>query len=117
MTWDEIQRGQKWFDRYGAAFVFFGRVVPTVRSLVSVPAGLLKMSLSRFIFWSTMGTAIWTALLATAGFQLGRRYEEVDGWISPASNAVMVTLIAWYLWRVATWNLKHRSRRGTGPNT
>src|SRR3546814_9075924 len=48
MTWDEIQRGQRWFDRFGAAFVFLGRIVPTVRSLVSVPAGLLKMSFSRF---------------------------------------------------------------------
>src|SRR3546814_1081936 len=67
MTWDEIQRGQRWFDRFGAAFVFLGRIVPTVRSLVSVPAGLLKMSFSRFVFWSTLGTAIWTTLLATAG--------------------------------------------------
>lgn len=111
MTWDEIQRGQRWFDRFGAAFVFLGRIVPTVRSLVSVPAGLLKMSFSRFIFWSTLGTAIWTALLATAGYQLGQNYQQVDEWISPASNAVIVTLVAWYLWRVATWNIKHRFRR------
>lgn len=111
MTWAEVERGQKWFDNYGAAFVFLGRVVPTVRSLISVPAGLLKMSLSRFLLWSTFGTAIWTALLATAGYQLGQNYEEVDAWISPASNAVMVTLIAWYVWRVATWNIKHRIRR------
>lgn len=111
MTWDEVERGQKWFDRYGAAFVFLGRIVPTVRSLVSVPAGLLKMSLSRFLFWSTIGTAIWTALLATAGYKLGQNYQDVDGWISPASNAIIVTLVVWYLWRVATWNVKHRSRR------
>lgn len=111
MTWDEIQRGQRWFDRFGAAFVFLGRIVPTVRSLVSVPAGLLKMSFSRFVFWSTLGTAIWTTLLATAGYQLGQNYQQVDEWISPASNAIIVTLVAWYLWRVATWNIKHRFRR------
>src|SRR3546814_6920583 len=86
MTWDEIQRGQRWFDRFGAAFVFLGRIVPTVRSLVSVPAGLLKMSFSRFVFWSTLGTAIWTTLLATAGYQLGQNYQQGDEWISPASN-------------------------------
>ena len=111
MTWDEIQRGQRWFDRFGAAFVFLGRIVPTVRSLVSVPAGLLKMSFSRFVFWSTLGTAIWSTLLATAGYQLGQNYQQVDEWISPASNAIIVTLVAWYLWRVATWNIKHRFRR------
>lgn len=111
MTWDEVQRGQKWFDNFGAAFVCIGRIVPTVRSLVSVPAGLLKMSLSRFILWSTLGTTIWTALLAIAGYQLGQNYQEIDGWIAPASNAVIVTLVAWYLWRVATWNIRHRSRK------
>ena len=111
MTWDEVHRGQKWFDQFGAAFVCLGRLVPTVRSLVSIPAGLLKMSLSRFLFWSTLGTTIWTALLAIAGYKLGQDYAEVDHWISPASNAIIVTLIGWYLWRVATWNVRHRSRR------
>src|SRR3546814_10410014 len=111
MTWDEIQRGQRWFDRFGAAFVFLGRIVPTVRSRVSVPAGLLKMSFSRFVFWSTLGTAIWPTLLATAGYQLGQNDQQGEEWISPASNAIIVTLVAWYLWRVATWNLKHRFRR------
>src|SRR3546814_4034122 len=53
LTWDEIQCGQKWFDRYGAAFVFFGRVVTTVRCRVSVPAGLREYRLSLFIIWST----------------------------------------------------------------
>src|SRR3546814_7846055 len=64
------------------------------------------MSFSRFVFWSTLGTAIWTTLLATAGYQLGQNYQQVDEWISPASNAIIVTLVAWYLWRVATWNIK-----------
>src|SRR3546814_5440103 len=63
MTWDEIQRGQRWFDRFGAAFVFLGRIVPTVRSLVSVPAGLLKMSFSRFVFRSEEHTSELQSLM------------------------------------------------------
>lgn len=103
MDWAEVKRGEKWFQRHGAAFVFFGRLMPTIRSLVSIPAGLLKMSLSRFIFWSTLGTFGWTSLLAIAGHQLGQRYTDVDRYIGPVSTAVVLLLVAWYLWRVATW--------------
>lgn len=106
MDWAEVERGAHWFNKFGSAFVFLGRVVPTIRSLISIPAGLLKMSLSRFLIWSTLGTAIWTALLASAGYQLGQNYAQVEEWINPASTAVMVTLIGWYLWRVATWKSK-----------
>ena len=103
MDWAEVQRGEKWFRSHGAVFVFFGRLLPTVRSLVSIPAGLLHMSLSRFLFWSTLGTMGWTALLATAGYVLGQRYEMVDQYIGPLSTAVMVLLVLWYFWRVLTW--------------
>ncbi|WP_380878269.1 alkaline phosphatase [Sphingomonas sp. DBB INV C78] len=103
MDWAEVQRGEKWFNSHGAAFVFFGRLMPTIRSLVSIPAGLLHMSLSRFLFWSTLGTAGWTALLATAGYMLGQRYTEVDEYIGPVSTAIIFLLALWYFWRVLTW--------------
>ncbi len=103
MDWAEIQRSERWFRQFGSAFVCIGRMLPTVRSLVSVPAGFLKMSIRRFLFWSTIGTAGWTTLLASAGYQLGSRYGEVDEYIGPVSTAIIVVLVAGYLWRVATW--------------
>ncbi|AGH48233.1 MULTISPECIES: DedA family protein [Sphingomonadales] len=103
MDWAEVQRGEKWFRSHGAAFVFFGRLLPTIRSLVSIPAGLLKMSLSRFLFWSTLGTLGWTSLLASAGYVLGQRYAMVDEYIGPLSTAIIVLLVLWYFWRVLTW--------------
>lgn len=103
LDWAEVERADRWFRQYGSAFVFFGRLLPTVRSLVSVPAGLLHMSLSRFLFWSTLGTAAWTALLAGAGWTLGQRYAEIDNYIGPLSTAIIVLLVLWYLWRVITW--------------
>ncbi len=103
LDWAEVERGERWFRSHGAAFVFFGRLLPTVRSLVSVPAGLMKMSLRRFLFWSTLGTAGWTSLLAIAGYQLGRAYKEVEDFIGPVSTAIIIILLLWYLWRVATW--------------
>lgn len=103
MDWAEIQRSERWFRQFGSAFVCIGRMLPTVRSLVSVPAGFLKMSIRRFLIWSTIGTAGWTTLLASAGYQLGNRYGEVEDYIGPVSTAIIVVLVMGYLWRVVTW--------------
>lgn len=102
MTWGEIERTQVWFARNGVFFVFFGRLLPTVRSLVSVPAGLLRMRFRTFVLASTLGTLGWTTLLASAGFKLRENYGELDGFVGPASNAVLVVLAAGYLWRLWT---------------
>lgn len=103
VDWPEVERAEKWFRRRDVAFVCLGRMVPTIRSLVSIPAGLSKMSLSRFLLWSTIGTLGWTSLLAVAGYELGQRYSEIDDYLGPVSTAVLVVLAAWYLFRVATW--------------
>ena len=103
MDWAEVERGQKMFATYGAAFVFFGRLLPTIRSLISVPAGLLKLRLSTFLIWSTIGTAGWTALLAVAGYELGQRFDEVETVIGPLSTAIIVVIVLGYLWRLVTW--------------
>ena len=71
MSWAEVKQAERWFNLHGTFFVFLGRLLPTVRSLVSIPAGLLKMSFRRFMLASTLGTAAWTALIAGAGFKLG----------------------------------------------
>jgi membrane protein DedA with SNARE-associated domain len=102
ITWPEVQRADAWFRQHGMWFVFLGRLLPTVRSLVSVPAGLLHMQFRRFLGASILGTAMWTALLAGAGFKLGESYESIDDVIGPASNAILATLAVGYLWRVWT---------------
>ena len=102
ITWPEVQRADAWFRQHGMWFVFLGRLLPTVRSLVSVPAGLLHMQFRRFLAASILGTAIWTALLAGAGFKLGEGYDGINDVIGPASNAILVTLAVGYMWRVWT---------------
>ena len=104
MNWQEVERAERWFRQHGTFFVFLGRMLPTVRSLVSVPAGLLKMRFKSFFIASTLGTAGWTAMLATAGYQLRQNYGEIDSLIGPVSNAVIITLVLGYLWRV--WRFK-----------
>ena len=100
ITWPEVKKAETWFRDLGTFFVFVGRMLPTVRSLVSVPAGLLRMRFKTFFIASTIGTAGWTALLAGAGFKLGENYRDIDQVIGPASNAILALLAMTYLWRV-----------------
>lgn len=102
MSWDEVKRAERWFGMHGTFFVFLGRLLPTVRSLVSIPAGLLKMSFRRFLLASTLGTAGWTALLAYAGFKLGENYTDIEQFLGPAANAILVVLALGYVYRVWT---------------
>lgn len=100
MNWEEVQRAERWFRANGTFFVFLGRMLPTVRSLVSVPAGLLKMRFRTFVIASTIGTAGWTSALAFAGYQLREQFTEIDEWLGPVSNAILLTLLLGYVWRV-----------------
>ena len=102
VTWPELERAERWFRVHGTAFVFLGRMVPTVRSLVSIPAGLLKMRFRSFVIASTIGTAGWTALLAGAGYKLGENYRDINDWLGPLSNGIMVVLVVGYVWRLWT---------------
>lgn len=103
MSWHEVERAERWFARQGAFYVFLGRMLPTVRSLVSVPAGLLRMRFKTFLIASTLGTAGWTAMLAYAGFKLRENFTDVDEWLGPISNAILLTLAIGYLWRLWTF--------------
>ena len=105
VTWPELERAERWFRVNGVFFVFLGRMLPTVRSLVSIPAGLLKMRFRSFVVASTIGTAGWTALLAGAGYKLGENYRDINDWLGPASNAILVVLAAGYIWRL--WTHRH----------
>ena len=80
-----------------------GRLLPTVRSLVSIPAGLLQMPFGSFVLFSALGTVGWTALLAIAGFKLRERFAEVDKWLGPVSNTILAALVLGYLWRLLTF--------------
>jgi membrane protein DedA with SNARE-associated domain len=100
MNWEEVERAERWFRQNGTFFVFLGRMLPTVRSLVSVPAGLLKMRFKTFFLASIVGTAGWTSALAFAGYRLREEFTEVDEWLGPVSTAIIVTLALGYIWRV-----------------
>ena len=99
----DVRRAIGWFDRFGGATVLVGRLVPAVRTLISVPAGIVRMPTGRFLLFSTIGTLIWTSVLAGLGYLLGGQYEAIEGWLDPVSKGIVAMLVLGYLWRVATF--------------
>ena len=86
----DLDRALSFFDRYGEAIVFFGRLIPIIRSLISLPAGMKRMPLRRFLLFTALGTAIWTALLSAAGVILKENWEDILTFIDTYQ---MVTLV------------------------
>jgi membrane protein DedA with SNARE-associated domain len=85
----DVDRAQAWFKRHGKAAVFVGRLVPGVRTFISLPAGFARMPLGPFLLYSLLGSAIWTAALAYAGVVLRANFSRVGDWIDVVSYALL----------------------------
>lgn len=103
MSPDDIAQAGRWFERHGPMAVFLCRLVPTLRSVISAPAGIARMPLPSFLAWTVIGTLLWTGALAGIGYALESRYEQIQAWLNPVSTAVVVIAVAAYLWRVVRW--------------
>ena len=102
----DIDKATRWFNRYGNKAVLLGRLVPGVRTLISLPAGLSNMPLVPFILYSTLGTTLWVMLLTFLGFLLGDNYELVEEYLGPVSKIVLVALIVAFI----VWVVKKRQK-------
>ena len=97
---EEVEHAVGWFHRHGGASVLFGRLVPGVRSLVSIPAGTTRMPLLRFSALTAAGSLLWNGLLVGGGYALGSQFERVEQYaqsIDHAVIAVLVVLLAWFV--------------------
>lgn len=104
----DIEKAIAWFNQYGGRAVFICRLVPGVRTLISLPAGISRMNFGMFLLYSTLGTIIWTSLLTYAGFLLGDNYDRVDEYLGPVSKIVLLTLVvAFGVW---VWRRKQNQR-------
>lgn len=104
LHWTEVERGQALFARHGSIIVLIARMLPTFRSLISVPAGIFKMSHRRFLLFSAMGTAGWSAVLAGAGYVLGSQFADVEKILGPLSTAIIALIAVGYIWRLWRWD-------------
>lgn len=108
----DIDKANYWFNRHGAKAVFLCRLVPGVRTVISLPAGISDMSIATFLIYSTAGTALWVLLLTTLGYALGDHYELVDQYLGPVSKIVFLGLIvAFAVWVIRRKQKKAKRRR------
>jgi membrane protein DedA with SNARE-associated domain len=104
----DIDVAKDWFQRHGPTSVFIGRLIPGVRTFISVPAGLSSMSALKFSFYTLLGTVLWTGLLLLAGHILRENFELVSGYVGVLSNIVFAIFAATLVWRyVQQW--RHRN--------
>lgn len=99
---EDIDKAIDAFNRHGRSAVLFGRLIPAIRTLISVPAGLASMSWTQFLLYSTIGSLAWTGVLTGAGYVLESNYEQVSKYVDPVSKGILGILLAWYLYRVIT---------------
>lgn len=106
---EDLDKSRAWFKNHGAAVVFWGRLIPAIRTLISVPAGVELMPIGPFLFWTTAGSLVWNLALTTAGWALGRNWQEVlaatkpvEGLVNKLIVVVVLAVVAWLglrLWK------------------
>lgn len=89
----DYDRTLDWFGRHGAAAVFIGRLIPTVRSLISIPAGAQKMPVMKFLLYTFLGSAIWSGLLQYAGVLLGENWQDVIGFMQQYERIILILVV------------------------
>lgn len=103
LTASDVQSAYEWFNRHGGKAIFICRLIPGVRSLISIPAGSFKMAMGPFLLYTALGTALWSAALAYGGMLLGQEYESLSRILSWATYAVIgllvLSIIAWVVQR------------------
>jgi membrane protein DedA with SNARE-associated domain len=106
---EDLDRADRWFDRWGSWAVFFGRMVPLVRTFVSYPAGISRMPIGRFILFSTLGSLPWNAALIYAGFVVGENYPQIEASIKPYEYLIYVVVLVGVMALIVRWYLRKRS--------
>jgi len=110
MDRDDIDKAAKWFDRHGRASIFFGRLIPGVRSLISLPAGASGMNLGVFSLFTILGSGVWNGLLIGFGAFLGTQHHLVERYSSYINYALWAALLAFVVWLIVRRVRKRRSQ-------
>ena len=97
---NDLIKSKRWFEKYGVSLVFWGRLVPGIRTLISVPAGIELMPLKKFLIWTTFGSLIWVALLTYAGYVFGENYTIIETYlvqIKYVIKPILILIILYFL--------------------
>ena len=100
VTSDDLAKSKRWFDKYGVSLVFWGRLVPGIRTLISVPAGMELMPLRKFLIWTTLGSLIWVVILTYAGFILGENWPSIESYLDQIKyilKPILILILVYFL--------------------
>ncbi len=107
ITSKDLAKSKIWFDKYGVSLVFWGRLVPGIRTLISVPAGMELMPLRKFLIWTILGSLIWILLLTYAGFVFGENYQIIETYldqikyiVKPILLLVFIYFLIKFFWKI-----------------
>ncbi|TXD98471.1 DedA family protein [Psychrobacter frigidicola] len=101
---DDVLSSNDWFNKHGKKAVFFGRMVPGIRSLISIPAGMNKMPIVSFLTLTALGSSVWTTLLTLAGYHFGKNYVVIETMLAPYSKVFLLLAVA----IIIGWFIKRR---------
>ena len=103
---EDVEKAKRWFDRRGYIATAVGRLVPGIRTYISIPAGISKMPLLPFLIYSTAGSVVWVSLLTYGGYILGENYEKVSTYLKPVSIMVLIAVLSISIY----WIVKRRKK-------
>ena len=106
----DLDRADHWFERWGSAAVFFGRMVPLVRTFVSYPAGISRMPMGRFLLFSALGSLPWNAALIAAGFYVGENYAQIEAALKPFEYLIYAVVFVLLVALIGRWWWSKRRR-------
>jgi membrane protein DedA with SNARE-associated domain len=110
-----VELAERWFARYGPAAVFFSRMIPIVRTFISLPAGIARMPFWKFTVYTLLGCIPWVLMLGWAGTRLGENWEKIRPYLHLADYAVVAALVVVVIWAVVKWRRGRDKSGGPGP--
>ncbi|MBZ8182373.1 DedA family protein [Oscillatoria salina] len=105
---EDIEKADRWFKKYGRKAVFYGRMVPGIRTVISLPAGINNMNMASFLVYTLLGSSLWVLLLTLSGYILGENYYLVEEYIGYFSLAVVIIVVT----SIIVWLVKKRQGKG-----
>jgi membrane protein DedA with SNARE-associated domain len=106
----EIEKAEKWFEKYGSIAVFTGRMIPGIREIISIPAGIAQMNFAKFVIYTFAGSLLWCIILALTGYYLGEAWTRFSEQASSAFTIVTIVVIAGIIAGVGLWYIRRRKR-------
>jgi len=103
LEWRDVERLHRFFLSHGHWVIFVFRFLPVGRTIISLPAGMARMSRVKFALWTAAGSTVWNCILTGAGYYLGSNFQALDRYIGPAALVMTAAIVLYYGWRVVTW--------------